>query len=41
VVDGDPVADVTVLSDPARLLAILQGGRLVTDRLPSSGSVTD
>jgi imidazolonepropionase-like amidohydrolase len=34
VVDGDPVADINVLRDPAALIAILQGGRLVTDRLP-------
>lgn len=35
VVDGDPVADVNVLSDPAALLGIFQGGRAVTDRLPA------
>jgi len=34
VVDGDPVADVNILRDAASLLAIVQGGRLVTDRLP-------
>jgi len=34
VVDGDPVSDVHVLADPAALLAVLKGGRLVTDRLP-------
>jgi imidazolonepropionase-like amidohydrolase len=34
VVDGDPVADIGVLGDAAALLAIVQGGRLVTDRLP-------
>ncbi len=34
VVDGDPVADVNVLRDADALLAVLQGGRLVTDRLP-------
>ena len=33
VVDGDPVADITVLQDPTALLAILIGGRPVTDRL--------
>lgn len=27
VVDGNPVQDVTVLQDPANLLAIVQGGR--------------
>jgi len=38
VVDGDPVADIHVLQDPSALLAVLQGGRPVTDRLPD---VTD
>jgi imidazolonepropionase-like amidohydrolase len=33
VVDGDPVADITVLGDPAALVAVLLGGRPVTDRL--------
>ncbi len=35
VVDGDPVADVNVLRDPAALLAVVQGGRLVADLLPA------
>ena len=35
VIDGDPVADVNVLRDPDAFLAVLLGGRLVTDRLPS------
>lgn len=35
VIDGDPVADVNVLRDPDAFLAILLGGRLVTDRLPA------
>ena len=34
VVDGDPIEDIAVLEDPARLLAVMKGGRLVTDRLP-------
>ncbi len=33
VVDGDPVADIAVLGDPAALVAVLLGGRPVTDRL--------
>lgn len=33
VVDGDPSADISVLQDPARLLAIVKGGRLVKDGL--------
>jgi len=36
VVDGDPVADITVLRDADALLAVIQGGRLVTDRLPGA-----
>ena len=34
VVDGDPVADIHVLRDPESLLAVLVGGRPVSDRLP-------
>ncbi|HEY5110317.1 MAG TPA: amidohydrolase family protein [Acidimicrobiales bacterium] len=34
VVDGDPVADINVLREPDALLAVLLGGRAVTDRLP-------
>jgi imidazolonepropionase-like amidohydrolase len=34
VVDGDPVEDIAVLEDRDRLLAVMKGGRLVTDRLP-------
>jgi imidazolonepropionase-like amidohydrolase len=33
VVDGDPLADISVLQDPANLLAIIKGGDLVKDRL--------
>jgi imidazolonepropionase-like amidohydrolase len=33
VVDGDPVADINVLRDPDALLAVLLGGRPVSDRL--------
>ncbi len=33
VVDGDPVADVTVLQDRSRLLAIIVDGRMVKDEL--------
>jgi len=33
VVDGDPVTDIGVLRDPVALLAVLIGGRAVTDRL--------
>jgi len=36
VVDGDPVADIHVLRDRARLLAVIQNGQMVTDRLPES-----
>ena len=34
VVDGNPLADITVLQDDANLLAIIQGGRMVKDSLP-------
>jgi imidazolonepropionase-like amidohydrolase len=33
VVDGDPLADIGVLQDQARLLAVLKGGTLVSDDL--------
>ena len=33
VVDGDPLADIGVLQDPARLLAVMKGGTLVKDEL--------
>ena len=36
VVDGDPLADMRILQDPARLLAILKGGTLVKDELPAT-----
>jgi len=36
VVDGDPVADITVLQDTDKLLAIMKGGVLVKDALPSA-----
>jgi len=38
VVDGDPVADLSLLADPANVMAVVQGGRLVKDRLPESPS---
>lgn len=34
VVSSDPVADINVLRNPDALVAILLGGRMVTDRLP-------
>jgi imidazolonepropionase-like amidohydrolase len=33
VVDGDPVADIGILQDPSKLLAIMKGGTLVRDDL--------
>ena len=36
VVDGDPLADVRVLQDPGKLLAIMKGGRMVKDLLPAN-----
>ena len=36
IVDGDPLRDITLLADPERaILALWQGGRVVSDRLPS------
>lgn len=35
VVDGDPLIDISVLADRSRLLAVLKGGTLITDRLTS------
>jgi len=33
IVDGDPLADIAVLKQPERLLAIVKGGVLVKDQL--------
>jgi imidazolonepropionase-like amidohydrolase len=33
VVDGDPIADMTLLGDPANLAMVMQGGRMITSRL--------
>ena len=41
VVDGNPLDDIAVLSDRTNLLAILKGGRLVSDRLGEIGPSTD
>ncbi len=38
VVDGDPLSDIGVLQDPARLLAVVKGGTLVKDELATVGS---
>ena len=38
VVDGDPLADIGVLQDADRLLAIMKGGTLVKDELGSLGA---
>jgi imidazolonepropionase-like amidohydrolase len=39
VVDGDPLADIGVLQDPARLVAIMKGGTLVKDELDGVGGL--
>ena len=36
VIDGDPTADITLLQQPDKLLAIIKGGVLVKDALPAS-----
>ena len=33
VVNGDPVADITLLADPANLAVVMQGGRFITNKL--------
>jgi imidazolonepropionase-like amidohydrolase len=35
VVDGDPLADVTILQNPDRIALVLKGGEIVVKRLPS------
>ncbi len=37
VVDGDPLSDIGVLQDRARLLAIMKGGTLIKDELSTTG----
>jgi imidazolonepropionase-like amidohydrolase len=37
VVDGDPLADIALLQDPARLLAVMKGGTLARDGLGALG----
>jgi len=37
VVDGEPDRDVRVLQDPARLLVVMQEGRIVVDRRKPAG----
>ncbi len=37
VVDGNPLDDISVLRDRDRLLAVIKGGRFVTDHLPDRG----
>lgn len=32
VVDGDPLADIAILQDPARIQLVIKGGKIVTDR---------
>ena len=32
-VDGDPLADIAILQDQAKLLAVMKGGTLVRDEL--------
>jgi hypothetical protein len=40
-VDGDVLADIRLLEDRARILAVLQGGVLKAGRLHRSGSLLD
>lgn len=34
IVDGDPLADIRILQDPARMMAVMVGGRFKTFRVP-------
>ena len=36
IVDGDPSADINILRDPKRIVAVLKGGELVSGRLPAA-----
>jgi imidazolonepropionase-like amidohydrolase len=38
VVDGDPLADPSILADPARIALVVQGGRRVAGRLAPGGA---
>jgi imidazolonepropionase-like amidohydrolase len=38
VVDGDPLDDITVLQDTDRILAVMKGGELFKDTLPSAAA---
>jgi imidazolonepropionase-like amidohydrolase len=38
VVDGDPLAQMSLLGDPANLAVVMQEGRFVTDRLAAEGA---
>jgi len=38
VVDGDPLADVTILQNPDRIALVLKGGEIAVKRLPSPES---
>ena len=35
-VDGDPLADITILAQPTRITGVWKGGRLVRDRAGAS-----
>jgi len=36
IVDGDPSVDINLLTDPARILAVLKGGEVVSGQLPAA-----
>jgi len=35
VVDGDPIADISVLEDRSKILMVMQGGNVITSSLPT------
>jgi imidazolonepropionase-like amidohydrolase len=36
-VDGDPLADISILADPTRLQVVVKGGQIAADRRPDRG----
>ena len=40
VVDGDPLADISVLRDPARIALVIKDGKIAADRMPDGITLT-
>lgn len=39
IVEGDPLADIALIQDPERILAVIVGGQFVTSRLPGANAL--